>query len=319
MKVVWHGLLLLTVLFLSVSCFHTPDVSNSNDIDDGDSREPPAEDPEEDHEAHAEADRDGEETLESFLSRYFEAINSGDEEEAERMSDLRTGEQDIQDILKEFENFQLESINIQPLEEEQTSPVHYFYEHDIEEADIVSVLLEGHYRGNEEEKYGSSDVVIRNDLLVMEQGESPEVLGSFIHTPLSSEQSAASQGGQLFTPEAFVAEYYQRLENENYDQLYELLSETYRNDELQMNANQYEELLSDGDIQFQDVHVTMGELFEEEIQEVVPDLLSYTTDNDDYIVRVQYRPGSDDRLFTEDVLVSDIDGEWRISMIHRYE
>ncbi|QQK77073.1 hypothetical protein HUG15_16810 [Salicibibacter cibarius] len=319
MKVVWHGLLLLTVLLLSVSCFHTPDVSNSNDIDKDGSGEQPAQDPEDDHEGNAEAEVDGEETLESFLSHYFEAINRGDEEEVERMSDLGIGEQDVQDILEEFENFQMESLNIQPLEEEQTSPVHYFYEHDIGEADIVSVLLEGHYQGGEGEKYGSDDVVIRKDLLVIEQAGTPEVFGTYIHTPLSSEQSAASQGGELFTPETFVAEYYQRLENDNYDQLFELLSETYRNDELQMNANQYAEFLSDSDIQFQDVHVTMGELYEEEIQEVVPDLLSHTTDNDDYIVRVQYRPGSDERLFTEDVLVSDIDGEWRISMIHRYE
>ncbi|AXF55769.1 hypothetical protein [Salicibibacter kimchii] len=318
MRVVWHGLLLLTVLFLSASCFHASDVSDSNDTDDDMETQPP-EDREDNHKENEEVDRAGGETLESFLFDYFEAINRGDEEAAEQMIDPGTGEQGAQYILEEFDNFRIENINIQSLEEGQVSPVDYFYEHDIGETDAVSVLLEGDYRGEEEEKYGSGDVVIRNDLLVHEQGENSEVLGSFIHTPLSPEQSAAAQGGLLFTPEAFVAEYYQRLENENYDQLFELLSDTYRHDELNMNANQYEELLSKGEVQFQDVHVSMGELFEEEIQEVVPDLLSYTTDNDDYIVRAQYRPGSDERLLTEDVLVSDIDGEWRISMIHRYE
>ncbi|QDI91013.1 hypothetical protein EPH95_07315 [Salicibibacter halophilus] len=318
MKVVWHGVLLLTGLLLSVSCFHESDVSHSNDVDD-DSGDQHAEDTDVDHEESASADSSSEEMLQSFIFHYFEAVNSGDEEEIELMSQLRSDENDIQNILEQFDNFQIESINIKTMEQEQASPLQHFYEHDIEEAEAASVLLEGHFQGEEGDRYGNGDVVIRNDLLVNEQGENSEVIDSFIHTPVSPEQSATAQGGLLFTPEAFVAEYYNRLENENYEQLFELFSEEYRQDELQMTADQYVELLAEGEAQFQDVHVTMGELYEEEIQEVVPDLLAYTTDNDDYIVRAQYRPGSDERLFTEDVLVSEIGGEWRISMIHRYE
>ncbi|SDI57856.1 hypothetical protein [Natribacillus halophilus] len=315
-KTVWHGLLLLTVLLPLASCFNASEEVD-NDIDAGDEATEEGSAQEEEN-----SEEEGTPSLETFVYNYFTAVNSGDEEEVALVTNFETeeGQGATEAIVEEFEQFSMNDLNIQVLEEEQASRVDFFYDYYPEEDSIeaVSVLIEGEFGGDDAELYGDETMVIRNDLLIHEQAEDWEVIGNFAHTPLPAEQSAATQGGLLYTPEAFVAEYYQRLENEEYDQLYEFFSEDYR-DERQMDDDEYVEELSEGEIEPRDTQVIMGELFAEDVQEVIPELFAYTTENDDYIVRAQYQTDSDEHLFTEDVLVSEIEDEWRISMIHRYE
>ncbi|MBB6448371.1 hypothetical protein HNR44_000320 [Geomicrobium halophilum] len=316
-------LILLSTLIPLMGCFDTSGDEVEGELEGPDSEEAQrTEEGAEQEEKHARDHGD----LESFVFSFLEAINRGDENEVELMVRFENGEEEspADSVIAEFVNFSMDTANVHVLEGEQARATTSKYFDDMEqyEAEIVSILIAGRYEGDGAEKYGNSSMMIRNDLLVREQEDNWEVVGSFTHTPLSVEQIAANQGGLLFTPEAFISEYYNQLENKEHDELFNKFSDTYhtyQEDGLQTDAEKFVEKLTKRETELQDIRVIMGDLYNEEIQEVIPELLPYTTEKDDYIVRVQYRLNQGGPPYTEDILVSEINGEWQISTIHRYD